>query len=268
MTDATLEHPRPQIDDPEGLDHVVHKLVAVFDPIAIFLFGSRARREAWRDSDYDLMVVVRDDHPRQTLRPSEWWSLMRGEGIDANLSFSRESSYAWRRHEVGTLEYEVETDGVQLYPTETGVFVEAAQRNLGPANMKVVWEWLEQVQLDLDAATSCIHGPRAVPSRAAFLVQQAAEKLAKGALVAHRVRPEKTHRISQVVTDLPNDFPPKQRFSALERFSDYATAFRYPGERPVPVPSAVEVEGWIAEIEALKADFERWLDEAQTGRGA
>jgi hypothetical protein len=37
---------------------------------------------------------------------------------------------------------------------------------------------------------------------------------------------------------------------------------RYPGESgapPEPEPSATEVRAWIAEVEALKANFERWL---------
>lgn len=40
------------------LAEIVDKLVAAFDPERIYLFGSRGRRDAWPDSDYDFMVVV------------------------------------------------------------------------------------------------------------------------------------------------------------------------------------------------------------------
>jgi uncharacterized protein len=254
----TLTRPRPQIDHPEALQRVLGWVVDRFEPVAIFLFGSRARREAWKDSDYDLMVVLRDDFPAERLKYWEWWQELRGHGIDANISFSRESAFAWRRHEVGTLEYEVEVDGVRLYPQQP-ILMRSRAPDLGAGNKKVVDEWLEQVQEDLDAAVSCIHGPRPVPSRAAFHVQQAAEKLAKAALAAHRIRPEKTHEIGDVAERLPDDFALKPRLLELERLSGYAVAFRYPGGPSVAVPAASEIEQWIAGIEALKAEFERWL---------
>jgi HEPN domain-containing protein/predicted nucleotidyltransferase len=263
----TLTRPRPQIDDPEALERVLGWVVERFEPVAIFLFGSRARREAWVDSDYDLMVVLRDDFPQERLKYWEWWHELRGHGIDANVSFSRESAFAWRRHEVGTLEYEVEVDGIQLHPQQP-VLIRSRAPDLGAGNMMVVEEWLEQVQEDLDAAVSCIHGPRPAPSRAAFHVQQAAETLAKSALAAHRIRPEKTHQIGEVAERLPDDFALKPRLLALERFSGYAVAFRYPGAPSMSVPAASEIEGWIAEIEALKAELERWLAEREGGGAA
>jgi len=41
---------------------------------------------------------------------------------------------------------------------------------------------------------------------------------------------------------------------------------RYPGEAgtaPEPEPSAAEVQAWIAEVEALRGDLERWLAERE-----
>ena len=54
----------------ELLREVVARLVDDLDPLAIYLFGSRARQEAGPDSDVDLMVVVRDVdvHPRELAR--------------------------------------------------------------------------------------------------------------------------------------------------------------------------------------------------------
>ena len=37
----------------------MRRLVEAFDPVAIYLFGSRARGESADDSDYDVMLVAR-----------------------------------------------------------------------------------------------------------------------------------------------------------------------------------------------------------------
>jgi predicted nucleotidyltransferase len=40
------------------LAEIVRRLVAGFKPERIYLFGSRARRDAGPDSDYDLLMVL------------------------------------------------------------------------------------------------------------------------------------------------------------------------------------------------------------------
>ena len=44
---------------------IVRRLIEVYHPERIYLFGSAARGEAAPDSDYDFMVVVPDDTPRE-----------------------------------------------------------------------------------------------------------------------------------------------------------------------------------------------------------
>lgn len=48
----------------------------------------------------------------------------------------------------------------------------------------------------------------------------------------------------------------------LARFTPYATAYRYPVDDPMgvpPSPSAEEIAGWVAEIEAAMAAFQSSL---------
>jgi HEPN domain-containing protein len=125
--------------------------------------------------------------------------------------------------------------------------------------VNVVGQWLEETRRDLLAAAGCLAEKFVVPDRAAFHVQQASEKLAKAALVAHEIRPGRAHDICEIVDALLGRFPLRVRFVALDRFSEYAVIFRYPGEHRPAIPSVAEVETWIEEIEVLKADFERWL---------
>jgi uncharacterized protein len=264
MTEA-LTRAKPQIDDPEELDRVVRRLVEAFDPLAIYLFGSRARGDASEDSDYDLMLVLADDNSRTLSRQAVWDTAHSGR-IDVNPFRTRAGAFAWRRHEVGTLEYEVQVDGIRLYPA-SGVDLRdqgAPTSERGSMNIEVVKEWLGQFERDLRAARLCCEGDDAVPDRAAYHVQRATEKLTKAALVAHEIRPRKGHMIGEFGKRLPSRFPDRGRFLALDRFTKFAWVHRYPDETgapPEPEPSAAEVRVWLAEINALKADFERWLAE-------
>jgi predicted nucleotidyltransferase/HEPN domain-containing protein len=261
MTDATLERPRPRIDHPDELDRMVHEIVEKVAPLVIYLFGSRARGDADAESDYDLMIVVPDDAPDGLRRVV--WDLARPSRIAVNPFLSRERSFAWRRHEVGTLEYEVAVDGIQLYPRQR--WRPPSVERPGSMNTTVVEEWLRRVEEDLIMARKGCEGDDAVPGQSAYHLQQAAEKLTKAALVAHGRRPRKGHRIQEFTPRLPDAFPLKDRFRALERFSDFVWIWRYPEEPgqppPPPEPSVAEARAWLAEVRVLKTDLERWLEQ-------
>jgi predicted nucleotidyltransferase len=51
-------------DDPVVAE-IVRRLIELYHPERIYLFGSSARGTAEPDSDYDFMVVVPDDTPRE-----------------------------------------------------------------------------------------------------------------------------------------------------------------------------------------------------------
>jgi HEPN domain-containing protein/predicted nucleotidyltransferase len=269
MTAVTLARAKPRIDDPEELERVVRRLVEAFDPLAIYLFGSRARGDAGDESDYDLMLVLTDDNVRVRSRQAIW-ETARSDRIDVNPFVSREAAFAWRRHEVGTLEYEVQVDGIRLYPTSGADLrvrgTAGGQRSSMSA--KVVGEWVEKVRRDLVMARKACEGDDAVPDQAAYHVQQAAEKLTKAALVALQKRPRKGHRIGEFAKRLPATFALRERFLALGRFTKFVWLHRYPEEEGAPSepePSAAQALAWITEIETLKVDFERWLAEPEAG---
>jgi HEPN domain-containing protein len=123
-----------------------------------------------------------------------------------------------------------------------------------------VRERLDQVSKDLDAAWSCSRGERAVNDRAAYHVQQAAEKLVKAVLVATGTPPPKFHDIAALAARLADGILHRERYLALDRFTKYATAFRYPSEGDLePEPTTTEIDGWIEEIQLLMAAFEATL---------
>lgn len=49
-----------QPDQVELLAEIVRRLVDAYQPLRIYLFGSRARGDAGPDSDFDIMVIVAD----------------------------------------------------------------------------------------------------------------------------------------------------------------------------------------------------------------
>jgi predicted nucleotidyltransferase len=61
ISEATKPKP-PSAGDPL-LAEIVRRLVALYRPERVYLFGSAARGEGGFDSDYDVMVVVPDGTP-------------------------------------------------------------------------------------------------------------------------------------------------------------------------------------------------------------
>ncbi len=51
------------LDEDPTLREIVRRLADAYHPLRIYLFGSMARVSAGPESDYDLLIVVRDDAP-------------------------------------------------------------------------------------------------------------------------------------------------------------------------------------------------------------
>ena len=131
---------------------MVRRLVEAFEPVAIYLFGSRARGDADEDSDYDLMLVLADDRARAISRQAIW-DTARSDRIDVNPFLTRGGGVrlaptrgrhagvrgSGRRHQASP---DVGRGSARRRkPARTGS---------GSMNAKVVEEWLERVERDLD----------------------------------------------------------------------------------------------------------------------
>jgi len=104
----------PQRSD-ASLKALLDRLVAIYRPEAVYLFGSRARGEARTDSDYDLLVVVPDDTPRERLNLVAAYDAARSVHVPADVIPCRRSVFEIRKKEVGTLPYTAWTEGVRVY---------------------------------------------------------------------------------------------------------------------------------------------------------
>jgi predicted nucleotidyltransferase len=106
---ATIE-----IDDP-ALAEIVDRLVAAFEPEAIYLFGSHARGEEGTDSDLDLMVVVPDAAEPERRRSRLAYHALRGTGVAADVLVWPRSEFDRRLHLRASLPSTIVREGKLLY---------------------------------------------------------------------------------------------------------------------------------------------------------
>ena len=58
------QHNLTQQDEVKLLEEIVRRIVAAAKPRKVILFGSRARGQAQRNSDFDLLVIAESAQPR------------------------------------------------------------------------------------------------------------------------------------------------------------------------------------------------------------
>ena len=83
-------------EDP-ALDEIVRRLIASYQPLEVYLFGSKARGDSGPDSDYDSLVVVPDDAPPERKRSRLAYEVLRGTGRAADVLVCTRSYFEPRR---------------------------------------------------------------------------------------------------------------------------------------------------------------------------
>jgi uncharacterized protein len=80
-----MRTPRPNYgpfgSEQRTLSALVERLVAAFDPEAIYLFGSRARGDATPLSDFDLMMITRSGEDGASVELAEAYAPVQGLGV-------------------------------------------------------------------------------------------------------------------------------------------------------------------------------------------
>jgi uncharacterized protein len=106
------EHIQTEIS---ALDEVIRRLVRVYRPEQIYLFGSHAREEATVDSDYDLLIVVSEsatpEQRRSRLAYQELW----GTGIPVDVLVITLDQFERRAHLKASLPGTIRREGRLLY---------------------------------------------------------------------------------------------------------------------------------------------------------
>jgi predicted nucleotidyltransferase len=97
------------------LTEILQRLVEVFQPERIYLFGSKARDEAGLDSDYDLMIVVPDEAPLERRRSRLAYQALRGTRAAADILVWTRQAFDSRLHLPASLPATIVREGKLLY---------------------------------------------------------------------------------------------------------------------------------------------------------
>lgn len=97
------------------LAELVRRLVDAYQPERIYLFGSRARRQAGADSDYDLMVIVDDNALPERRRSRLAYLALRGTATAADVLVWPRQTFEERLHLPASLPATIVREGRLLY---------------------------------------------------------------------------------------------------------------------------------------------------------
>jgi predicted nucleotidyltransferase len=104
----------PTAGDPV-LSEVVHRLVEAYRPEYIYLFGSVVRGDAGPNSDYDIMVVVPDEAPREMRDCDLAYRALRGLGTAKDILVWTRSEFEKRLHLKASLPSAIVREGKVLH---------------------------------------------------------------------------------------------------------------------------------------------------------
>jgi uncharacterized protein len=97
------------------LAEIVRRLVEQFNPLMVYLFGSKARGDSNDNSDYDLMVIVPDDASPDRKQSGLAYECLWGTGVAADVIVWTKSNFERRKHVVASLPATVIREGKLLY---------------------------------------------------------------------------------------------------------------------------------------------------------
>jgi len=107
-------------------------------------------------------------------------------------------------------------------------------------------DWLRHARSDV-ALSRTATGADVLLEALCFHAQQAAEKALKAVLVAHNLRPPRTHNLRVLVELLPDEVPVPTEAEEAAALTDYAVMARYPGEHEPVEPAEREHATRLAE---------------------
>ncbi len=109
------EAPHLPKQDVAVLAEIVARLVDAYEPLSIYLFGSKARGDFGPDSDFDLMVVVPDDAEGERRDSKLAYRALWGTGTAKDVLVQPRCYFESRLHLVASLPATVMREGRLLY---------------------------------------------------------------------------------------------------------------------------------------------------------
>lgn len=105
-----------QIDlqNDKNLNEIVQKLKNHFQPLKIYLFGSRANGTAKSDSDYDLFLIVKSSEKTKLKRMQEANQVLWGRSVSVDVFIYTEAEFNEMKDAFSSVPHAVATEGVEL----------------------------------------------------------------------------------------------------------------------------------------------------------
>jgi predicted nucleotidyltransferase/HEPN domain-containing protein len=224
MPDRALAGKPPSADN-TILDEVARRLVETCHPDRIYLFGSAARGEAGVDSDYDFLLVVPDDTPRDVLSGRRPHQAVSDLGLFTDMVVYTRTYFGERLHLVSSMPATVVREGRLLYHSgEDGWIVDPVDKTIDTA------QWMGKARSDLRTTEALLALTPPEVGNALYHCQQAAEKAMKALLYWQDVPFHKTHELEKLGKDCVDRDPALgPLFSRAKSLSEYVYLFRYPG---------------------------------------
>jgi HEPN domain-containing protein/predicted nucleotidyltransferase len=181
------------------LERIVDAIRKHISPELILLFGSRALGGAREDSDYDLMVVLRDGSDLERHRRAAYDAL-HAIGIGADVLVRSASDYQRRQTDPGFLDWLVSREGVLLYSSGA-----LPQRSAGPARVREksregLRAWIERAEEDFRVAKVSMAAADPATGAICFHAHACAEKLLKALIVRQGSHPPRTHALPELLS--------------------------------------------------------------------
>ena len=100
---------------PEIIDDVKNRLISVYNPEAIYLFGSYAWGLPDEDSDLDLLVIIRESSEKTHIRTIPGRRALFGLNISKDLFVYTQSEFDRSTQEPSSLMSKIKKNGKILY---------------------------------------------------------------------------------------------------------------------------------------------------------
>jgi uncharacterized protein len=216
------------------LEAIVAAITSRTQPELILLCGSRAWGTPRADSDYDVMVVVRDTASVGVVRDAASTAL-RSAGIQADVIAHSAADYARQQHDPGFLSYMAARAGRVLYATGA-----VPQRSPGRVSERPSTEgvalWVSRAESDLRDAENSLAAPQPSWDAICFHSHACVEKLLKASIVQAGVFPPRTHELPALLAAQPPALRDNAALvQACRLLDDLFPRSRYP-ELPEPTP--------------------------------
>jgi predicted nucleotidyltransferase len=99
----------------ELLSVIIGRLVDVYHPISIYLFGSYAWGKPSNQSDLDVLIVIDASDEPSYRRPVKGYHALFGLKVDAEILVRTKQEFEAHNKDVTTLAYKIKNDGKLLY---------------------------------------------------------------------------------------------------------------------------------------------------------